>query len=232
MRADVAASHTAGAGGGLAWRLQYQNADNVRPREDGSFRGTRNFVLLASYRDRTFAPLGNPFPDNTSSYELAARYGWQWSPTLNVGVGASYRIFRDNRSDDWSANVTFSKRLSRTVSLGLNLIQRQTDGFGALLTLSWTEPGSRHSISSSYDTFSQTARADWNYAQDGRSESVSASSSVIHSPGREAADSNITYFGNRGEIAARQDVTAARGEGNSARSARYAVSTFEEIIFV
>ena len=75
------------------------------------------------------------------------------------------------------------------------------------------QPGSRHSASSSYDSFTHTARADWNYAQDGRSESVSASSSVVHTNGREAADGNVTYFGNRGEIAARQDVTAARGEG-------------------
>ncbi len=217
VRADVAASYAADPGGGLAWRLQYQNIDNVRARQDGSFRGSRSFALLASYQDRRFAPLGNPLPDHASSYELASRYGWQWSPTLSIGVAGSYRLFRDNRPDDWAATVSFSERLSREFNLGLNFGLRQAEGFGVFLTLSW-QPGSRHSASSSYDSFTHTARADWNYAQDGRSESVSASSSVIHTNGREAADGNITYFGNRGEIAARQDVTAARGEGEGTQS--------------
>lgn len=128
-------------------------------------------------------------------------------------------MFRDNRPDDWGGNVSFSQRLARAFILGLNLGLRQVEGFGVFVTLSWTEPGSRHSVSSSYDSFTHTARADWNYAQDGRSESVSASSSVMHTSGREAAGGNITYFGNRGEIAARQDVTAAQGEGESGRSA-------------
>ncbi len=218
VRADLAASHAADAGGGLAWRLQYQNIDNVRPREDGAFKGTRTFALLASYRDRTFAPLGNALPDNASSYELAARYGWQWSPTLSIGMAGSYRMFRDNRPDDWGATVSFNERLSRGFNLGLNLGLRQVEGVGVFLTLSWMEPGSRHSVSSSYDSFTRTARADWNYAQDGRAESVSASSSVIHTDSREAVDGNITYFGNRGEIAARQDVTAARGDSEGAQS--------------
>ena len=219
VRADVATSHATDAGGGLAWRLQYQNADNVRPREDGSFRGTHSFSLLAGYRDRTFAPLGNPLPDNVSSYEFAARHGWQWSPTLSIGVAGTYRMFRDDRPDDWSGTVSFSQRLGRAFILGLNVGTRQAEGFGVFVTLSWTKPGSRHSVSSSYDSFTNTARADWNYAQDGRSESVGASSSVVHTSGREAAGGNITYFGNRGEIAARQDVTAARGEGEDRRSA-------------
>lgn len=136
VRADVAASHAADAGGGRAWRLQYQNTDNLRLREDGSFRGTRNFALLASYRDRKFAPLGNPLPDNASSYELAARYGWQWSPTLSMGVAGSYRAFRDKLPDDWGGSVSLSQRLSRGFTLGLNLGLRQAEGFGVFLTRS------------------------------------------------------------------------------------------------
>lgn len=74
-------------------------------------------------------------------------------------------------------------------------------------------------MSSSYDSFTDTARADWNYAQDGRSESVSTSASVMRTSGREAAGGNITYFGNRGEIAARHDVTAAQAEREGTQSA-------------
>lgn len=219
VRADVAASHVADAGGGLAWRLQYRNVDNTRIRDDGTFRGTRDFSLLASYSDRKFAPLGNLQPDNSSAYEVAARYGWQSSPTLSIGVGGSYRAFRDGRSDDWSANVSLSQRLSEGFHVGLNLGLRQAEGFGIFLSFSLTERGSRHSLSGSYDSFAHAARTDWNYAQAGRSESVSASSGVVRTQSGEAAGGNITYFGDRGEIAARHDLASARGEGEGAQNA-------------
>ena len=219
VRADVAASHVADAGSGRAWRLQYQNIDNSRIRGDGTFRGTRNFSLLISYRDREFAPIGNLQPNNTSSYEVAARYGWQASPTLSVGVSESYRKSRDSRPDDWGTSVSLSQRLQGGFQVGLNLGLRQANGAGIFLTLSWTAPGSRHSVSSSYDSFTHTARADWNYAQEGRSESVSASSGVVHTQGGEAASGNITYFGNRGEIAARHDLATTRGESEGAGNA-------------
>lgn len=219
LRADVAASHAADAGSGLAWRLQYQNIDNQRIGEDGSFRGTRNLAVLASYRDRKFAPPGNPLPDNASSYELAARYGWQSSPSASVSVAGSYRAFRDDRADDWGVSVSLNQRLSGGLNVGFSFGLRQSEGVGIFLTLAWTEPGSRHSLTGSYDSFTHTARADWNYAHDGRSESISASSGVVRTSGREAATGNIAYFGNRGEIAARHDVTTALGESEGTRSA-------------
>lgn len=220
VRADVAASHVGDAGSGHAWRLQYQNVDNLRTRDDGTFRGTRNFSLLTGYRDRKFAALGNLQPDNSSSYEVAARYGWQASPARSIGVNGNYRMFRDSRPDDWGASVSLSQRLPGGFQAGLNLGLRQADGAGTFLTLSWTEPGSRHSVSSSYDSFTHAARADWNYAQEGRSESISASSGVVRTENSEAVSGNITYFGNRGEIAARHDLATARGEseGNTTES--------------
>lgn len=217
MRADVAASHVADAGGGLAWRLQYQNVDNARSRDEGAFRGTSNFALLAGYRDRKFAPLGNLLPDNAASYEVAARYGWQASPALSIGMSGSRRMFRDSRPDDWGASISLNQRLSGGFLAGVNLGQRQAEGIGIFLTLTWTEPGSRHSVSSSYDSLTHAARADWSYAQDGRSESVSASAGVVRTERGAAASGNVAYFGNQGEVAARHDLATIRGESDGVR---------------
>ena len=226
VRADVATSHIADAISGQAWRLQYSNVDNSRTRDDSTFRGTRNFSLLISYRDKGFAPLGSLQPDNSSSYEVATRYGRQLSPTVSIGVSGNYRMFRNSQPDDWGASVSLNQRLPGGFNLGLNLGMRQADGVGVFVTLLWTTPGSRHSVSSSYDGFTHTARTDWNYAQDGRLESISASSGVVRTQSGEAANGNITYFGNRGEIAARHDVAITRGESNDAQNATESRSQF------
>lgn len=219
LRADVAASRIAGAGSGLAWRLQYQKIDNARTGDDGGFRGTRNFSLLTGYRDRKFAPLGTVPSDNASAYEFAARYSWQASPSRSIGVSASYRSLRERQPDDWGIGVTLSERLARGIHLGLNLGARQAEGFGIFLTLSWTDPASRHSASGSYDSTTHTARADWNYAQDGRSETFSASAGAVRAEHGVAATGNVAYFGNRGELAARHDLASTRRENEAARGA-------------
>ena len=219
MRADVAASHAADAGSGRAWRLQYQTVDNSRLRDDGSFRGTRNLSLLASYRDRGFGTLGTLQPDNASSFEFAARYGWQASPTRSFGVSGSYHTYRSDRPDDWGASVSVSQRLSNGFNAGINLGLKQAGGFGAFLTLSWTEPRSRHTVTSNFDSFTRASRTDWNYAKIGGSESVSASAGVVRTADGEAANGNLTYFGNRGEAAVRHDLTTTQGENSAAQNA-------------
>lgn len=219
VRLDVAASHVADAGSGLAWRLQYQNVDRSRTQGGDRFSGTRNFSLLTSYRDRKFTPLGNLLPDNASSYEVATRYGWQSSPTLSVGMSGNYRMFRDRRPDDWGASVSLNQRLSGGLRVGLDLGLRKVEGFGVFVTFFWTGHGSRDSLSGSYDSFTHTARADWAYAQDGRSDSISASSGIMRTEHGTAANGSITYFGNQGEISARHDLTTTRGKSEGVPNA-------------
>lgn len=218
IRADVAASRIADVGNGSAWRLQYQNVDNARAQRSDVFRKTASFALLASYRDRNFAPLGSLLPNNSAAYELAARYGWQASPTLSLGVSGNYRTYRDNLPQDSGINLSLNQRLTGGFQVGVNLGHSRAEGTGVFLSLTWTEPSSRQAVNSSYDSLTHTARADWSYAQDGRADSVSASSGIVRTERGTAANGNIAYFGNRGELAARHDIATTRGESSTTES--------------
>lgn len=218
VRFDVATSRVADAGSGMAWRVEYQNVDRAKTRDDGRFGGTRNFSLQASYKDRKFAPLGNLLPNNSAMHEIGARYGWQASPVLSVGVSGNYSTYRDRRPDDWGAGIALNRRMSEGFHVGLNLGQRKTEGFGMFLSFFWTERGSRNSFSGSYDSNTRMARADWAHAQDGRADSISASSGIVRTESGTAVNGNIAYFGDHGEIAARHDLATTRGADGATES--------------
>lgn len=215
FRADLAGSHLDNGVNGHAWQAQYQITDHAKDEDRGRFKGTKNFRLSASYLSANFAPLGHLSPNNVSSYQLTTRYTQQWSPTVTLGIGGRYKIGRGTQPDNWSYTLSLEKKLSDSVYVSANLEQRSVEGYGAFLYLGWTPRSSRHSINSSYDSFSDTARSDWNYAQEGRARSISASASVVRTKDRYASSGGITYFGERGEVTARHDVVTPFGSQNS-----------------
>ena len=81
--------------------------------------------------------------------------------------------------------------------------------------LSWTPRDSRHSVNSSYDSFSKTAREDWNYAQEGRAQSLSASAGIVRTPDRHDSSGSVTYYGGRGEVTAGHEIVRPFGDTDS-----------------
>ncbi len=219
LRADLAGSHLTNGASGFAWQTQYQIVDHGKVEDNGTFKGTKNFTLLASYRSENFAPLGLLLPNNVSSYQLTTRYTQQWSPTVSLGIGGSYKIGRGAQPDHWNYILSLDKRLSRSVHINVNLEQRAIEGYGAFLNLSWTPQDSRNSINSSYDSFSNTARADWNYAQEDRAKSISASASVVRTKDRYDSAGNVTYYGERGQVTASHDIVTPFGNNNASPNA-------------
>lgn len=215
FRVDLAGSRLAGGVNGFAWQTQYQITDHGKNEERGRFKGTKNFRLLASYLSANFAPLGLLPSNNVSSYQLATRYTQQWSPTVALGIGGRYKIGRGAQPDDWNYTMSLEKKLSDSVYISANLEQRSVEGYGAFLYLSWTPRSSRHSVNGSYDSFSDTARTDWNYAQEGRAKSISASASVVRAKDRYAGSGGITYFDERAEVRASHDIVTPFGNKNS-----------------
>jgi outer membrane usher protein len=215
-RVDLAGSHLEGGADGVGWQTQYQIVDHGKIGSDGTFDGTKNFTLLADYRSPDFAPLGLLLPDNTSSYQFTARYSQQWSPTVNFGVGAGYGIGRGGQPDDQDYTVSLDKQFPAGVHLNVNVERRTVGGYGMFVNLSWTPFDSRHSVSSSYDSFSNTARTDWSYAQDNESNSFSASTGVVRTQDRYDATGNATYYGERGQVTASHDVVTPYGNNNGA----------------
>ncbi len=206
LRADFAGSHVQDGGEGVAWQTQYQIVDQGRTLDDGTFIGTKNFTLLADYRSEHFAPLGLLLPQNTSAYDLTARYSYQWSQTVNLGIGGGYDIGRDGQGNDWNATASFDKQLAGGFHVNLNVGKQQSEGYGMFVNLTWTPSDSRNSVNASYDSFSNTARTEWNYAQEGRADSMSASAGVVRTPDRYDGTGDVTYYGERGEATLDHDI--------------------------
>lgn len=219
LRADLAGSRLESGDSGFAWQTQYQITDHGKVEDDGTFAGTKNFTLLADYRSATFAPLGLLLPENASSYQLVARYTQQWSPTFNFGIGGSYKIGRGDQSDDWKYSLSLNKKLVASIHINLNAERRASEGYGAFVSLSWSPQDSRHSINSSYDSFSKTARTDWNYAQEGRSASMSASAGAVRTADRYDTSGTVTYFGERGQVTANHDIVTPFGNDDGSPAA-------------
>lgn len=208
LRTDLAASHLRSGNDGYAWQAQYQIVDHGRiDDDDGKFKGTKNFTMLADYRSPSFAPLGLLLPQNLTSYDLTARYSQQLTPTLNLGLGGSYDIGREDQANDWNYTLSIDQQLSRGVHISVNLGRQAIEGYGIFFNLSWTPSDSRHSITSSYDSFSNTARTEWNYTQENRSESMSASAGEVRTADRYDTSGNLTYYGERGQITASHDIS-------------------------
>lgn len=219
LRADLAGSHLEDGGDGFAWQVQYQIIDRGKTKDDGRFRGTRNFTLLASYRSEHFAPLGVLQPANAWSHQVTARYSQQWSPTVSLGVGVGYKTGRGGQRDDWNYALSLNKRLSAGIRLSVNFQERAVEGYGVFVSLGWTPRDSRHSVHGSHDSFSKTTRTDWNYAQEGRAQSVSASAGVVRAQDRHDGSGSVTYYGQRGEVTAAHDVITAYDNGDGSSNA-------------
>lgn len=218
LRADLASSRLTNGTSGFAWQTQYQIVDHGKIEDSGIFKGTKNFTLLASYRSEKFAPLGLLLPNNVSSYQLVTRYTQQWTPTVNLGIGGSYKIGRGAQPNNWNYTLSLDKQLSGSVHINTNFEQRAIGGYGVFLYLSWAPHDTRNSINSSYDSFNNTARADWNYAQEGRAQSMSASASVVHTKDSYAGTGSVTYFGERGQMTASHDIVTPFGNNNGSPS--------------
>ena len=219
LRVDLAGSRLANGGSGFAWQTQYQIIDRGKVKEDGTFEGTKNFALLADYRSKDFAPLGLLLPSSDLAYQITARYSQQWSPTVNLGIGGGYDIGRENQPDDWNYAVSLDKQLPSDIHLNVNLERRVIGGYDVFLNVSWTPQDSRQSINSSYDGFSNTARTDWNYAQQGQSGSISASAGIVRTEGYYDGSGSVTYYGERGQATASHDIVTPFGNNNGAPSA-------------
>lgn len=219
LRADLAGSRLQSGTQGVAWQTQYQIVDHGKTEANGAFEGTKSFTLLADYRSTDFVPLGLLLPDNVSSYQVTARYSEQWTPTVNLGVGASYDIGRAGQPNDYDYSLSLDKQLPAGVHLSVNLERRAVGGYGIFTIISWTPQDSRHSVTGSYDSFSNTTRADWNYSQQNQSESMSASAGFVRTQDRYDGTGDMTYYGERGQVTASHDVVTPFGNNSGSLNA-------------
>jgi len=140
---DVAASHTAELGTGLAARLQYELPPNAQDP------ASRTFRAAAEYRSDGFTTLGSTSPSDDWLI-LSAAYSQKIFDDASLNLGGVYRLGRDG-PDTYAFNAGLSSSLGNnlTGSLNLNYSRDQTGQEEArvFLGLSWLLTEQNQSVS-------------------------------------------------------------------------------------
>lgn len=200
--------------GTLGGEAAVSHADNgVAPAGRLTFRRSnaqtrRDFSATTIWRARHFTTLGLAPGANTPVLETAARYSQPvWGDT-SFGVGGRYRVSRGSVSDDWSYSASLSRNFGGAINAALTAEHRRDKGAGIFLTLTWTPPLSRHSVTSSVDTLAGTQDVQWNYRADRDVSSFRFNAGATRDDtGAVRGTGGVGYNGYRGEASLRHDVT-------------------------
>ena len=91
---DLSASHLTGSGDGTAARASYEYYEGNRANSRN-----RSFVASIIYRSPDFAVLGADEVQNAIAVDGFARYSQRLSDSVSMGIGASYQLGRNDRTD-------------------------------------------------------------------------------------------------------------------------------------
>ncbi len=220
VQLDMAGSRDRTYGDGTMARVQYSYADARR----------RNFDLALSYRDPGFQPLGVR-GRATERYTAAVRYGQAFPGGIQASFGARLVNQRGPTpgapgSSQWAYNANFSKAISRSLSINLTMGGGTDNPVSAFFSLSWVpgQPNGRRGQSSgnlSYDSASQTARADWNYNSTRHGHSLSTQLSAVSYGGTAGVEGDAEF------AAYRYQAEAARvfnSDGTAEDQARFSTA--------
>lgn len=203
LGAEASASHLDGHGPGGAARLSFRR----RLPAEG-----RDFSASIAHRSPRFASLGQTAPLDTAAWEASARYSRTILSDISAGVGGRYRFMRGDAKDDWSYGATFSKTVSRSITLNVTGERRSADGAGVFANIVWTPPQSRHSYSAAADTLTRTESVEWRYHQDRALQSWQASvGAAREGGGRRTGTGSLSYAGYRGGFSLRHDLASGIG---------------------
>ncbi len=130
---------------------------------------------------------------------------------MSAGVGGTYQISRGGLLDARGVNLTWGKSIGRGASLNLTLDHRelstgQTEN-RAFLSLMFTFPQQRQSARFSYDSFTDTAQANWQYTSADSVGGVDASLGVQRQPNDYNVVGGARYTGYRAVASLSHDVT-------------------------
>lgn len=219
LQPDVAVSLVNGIGIGYVARLGYLHDSKA-----GSL------GLAVQHRSPLFSALGNMAPNNAVAWDVSARYSKRLPQGLSSGVGASYQISRGNNRDLSSVNLLLSKRLGRSIVADLTLDRRDTASgqteYRAFVTLTIPFSSGRQKVHSSYDSFSGTSRADWQYTAQNSVGELSGSLGVQRQQDNDNLYGRARYNSSRAEMSLAEDITTpASPTDQSDRLTRFRFAT-------
>lgn len=209
---ETAVSHSTELSSDYAIKLGYRYRD-----EGDSSSDAREFNLSVEYKGENFVIPGvfdfseeedDDFDDfaNDFAYEISASYRQRLFEDLNLSLGANYRL--GGREDErYSGNIFLGLSKSLWSDFQANLlIQKQFNvddksDFGLGLSFTWSPSRTRHRVTGSTDTITETSQLSWftnsPYLVNG------TTSSVIfqNDPTRNNLNTTLEYSHYRGKIA-------------------------------
>ena len=217
---DLALSQVQGMGFDYAARFGYRYFNARSP-------SGRAWTLSAQYRGEAFAALDNLAPNNSVAWDFSARYSQRLGWGMNGGLGGSYQLSRHGRRDLTGLNLFLTKRFGRNLFADLTL-DRKTVADGriehrAFVSVTWLFPDHHQSLRSSYDSFSDTARADWQYTAPYPVGGLDGNLGFQRRPDDYSTYGGMRYNGYRAETSVSQDITTpvnSAGNGDSRTSLR------------
>ena len=218
---DVALSQVEGVGFDYATRLGYRYYDAT------SARGSA-WTVSAQYRGESFASLGNLNPVNSVAWDFAARYSQRLPWRMNGGVGGNYQLSRNRQRDLNGLNLFLSKRFGRNSYADITFDRKTTSSgkteYRAFASVTFMFPDHRQSVRSSYDTFTDTARTDWQYTAPHAVGGLDGNLGLQHRPDDYGAYGGMRYNGYRAETTLAHDITTpstSSGNTDSRTSLRF-----------
>ena len=162
-----------------------------------------SFTLRADYLSRRFAGLGNPAPDNTSSFSLNASYARAFNDKLTVLFDATYLKSRGTTKDSYRLGSTAAYRFSPkwSVRAGVNYSRfgggfSDNDGLGFSISLVF-QPDYRRRAEARHDSATDTTTLSYTQSSDNRIGSVGFGGIVGRDGGATSAQAFADYTGNR-----------------------------------
>jgi outer membrane usher protein len=238
FRTDVAESHSDFSRTDYAARLQYRYSEGPVQRQTAPGAGPLSNVVLptgrtlsinTTYRGPEFADLSTDrAPSNPVRLDYGFSYGQRVFGEWYGNVGYTKQLGRDGSPSTDTYTLSVSTRLSDELTFSLFGTRRVQTGDDVELSLfagiSWMPGRSKHRVSVSRDSRTQTTRTTWSYTDAQTVGGLQADASVDSTPSEYRLNGNARYVDYRYDASLSRDQSYAKASddsGSTRTSARF-----------
>lgn len=207
---EPAYSVNAGQPGGYAGRLRYVMQEYI-----GKEKSNRFTALEVTSKSPYFAQLGIREPRNYEAAKIQATHTRAISKRANLTLSSSLQFNRDlgtgaNLGNSFSLNLGVAHRWANGLSTNFSFRHTSTAGasdeIAVMGFLVWAFTEERQFVTSSYDSGSDSARADWTYQPSLGVGGFTTQANVQKKASSKSYGGVVDYVGNRARLSASHDV--------------------------
>lgn len=217
---EPAYSTNQGQPSGYAGRLRYIMQEYVGKQKANRFTAV-DFTSMSPH----FSQLGIRNSFNYQAMKIEATHTREISKRTNLTFSSSYALNRKNNGlgaggSAFSLNLGVANRWADGLSTTLNFrhtsLAGVTDEIAVMGFLVWAFSEQRQFVTASYDSGSNSSRADWTYQPSLGVGGFTTQANVEKKPTQTGYGGTIDYIGNRARLAAQQTVEVPAANPNDA----------------